>query len=76
MTAREGIYAVSENVRARRELTDVACVPVGVTRYREGLYPLETFNKDTARARRSRFWSGGGDKFKGRARLENRVPER
>lgn len=28
----------------------IALVPVGLTRYREGLYPLEPYNRDTARA--------------------------
>ncbi len=31
-------------------LLSVACVPVGLTRYREGLYPLEPFNAETAGA--------------------------
>lgn len=30
-------------------IQSVAVVPVGVTKYRQGLYPLEIFNKDTAR---------------------------
>ena len=29
-------------------LLSVACVPVGLTRYREGLYPLEPYNQKTA----------------------------
>ena len=29
-------------------LLSVACVPVGLTRYREGLYPLVPFNRQTA----------------------------
>lgn len=29
-------------------LLSVACVPVGLTRYREGLYPLEPYNQRTA----------------------------
>lgn len=32
------------------ELQSVSVVPVGLTKYREGLYPLEPFNKDDARA--------------------------
>ena len=28
----------------------VACVPVGLTRFREGLYPLERYGRETARA--------------------------
>lgn len=31
-------------------LKSVACVPVGLTRFREGLYPLEPFNAQSARA--------------------------
>lgn len=31
-------------------VNSVSVVPVGVTKYREGLYPLETYNKDTAAA--------------------------
>lgn len=31
-------------------LLSVACVPVGLTRYREGLYPLKPFDRDSARA--------------------------
>ena len=31
-------------------IQSAAVVPVGVTKYRQGLYPLEIFNKDTARA--------------------------
>lgn len=31
-------------------LQSVACVPVGLTRYREGLYPLEPFDRERARA--------------------------
>lgn len=30
-------------------LLSVACVPVGLTRYREGLYPLEVYTEKTAR---------------------------
>lgn len=31
-------------------VNSVSVVPVGVTKYREGLYPLETYNRDTAAA--------------------------
>lgn len=31
-------------------LQSVACVPVGLTRYREGLYPLTPFDRESARA--------------------------
>ena len=31
-------------------VNSISVVPVGVTKYREGLYPLETYNKDTAAA--------------------------
>lgn len=40
----EDLYALGENLQS------VACVPVGVTRYREGLYPLTTYQADTAAA--------------------------
>lgn len=40
----EKLYGLGES------LLSVACVPVGVTRYREGLYPLETYTKETAAA--------------------------
>ncbi|MFR7479374.1 MAG: DUF512 domain-containing protein, partial [Acutalibacteraceae bacterium] len=40
----EDLYALGENLQS------VACVPVGVTRYREGLYPLTTYRADTASA--------------------------
>lgn len=36
------LYELGEN------LLSVACVPVGLTRYREGLYPLTPFTKETA----------------------------
>ncbi len=32
-----------------KSLLSVACVPVGLTRYREGLYPLRPFARDSAR---------------------------
>ena len=38
------LYELGEN------LLSVACVPVGLTRYREGLYPLTSFTKETAEA--------------------------
>lgn len=38
------LYELGEN------LLSVACVPVGLTRYREGLYPLTPFTKETAEA--------------------------
>lgn len=40
----EKLYGLGEN------LLSVACVPVGLTRYREGLYPLEPYTKETASA--------------------------
>lgn len=30
-------------------ILSIACVPVGLTKYREGLYPLERYNRETAR---------------------------
>ena len=38
----EELYKLGENVQS------IACVPVGVTRYREGLYPLQSYTKETA----------------------------
>ncbi len=38
----EKLYELGEN------LLSVACVPVGLTRYREGLYPLTPFTPETA----------------------------
>ena len=43
-------YSLSELCRLGGSLQSVACVPVGLTRYREGLYPLTPFDRDTARA--------------------------
>lgn len=40
----EKLFSLGEN------LLSVACVPVGLTRYREGLYPLRPFDRDSARA--------------------------
>ena len=56
-------FTLSEMYALGESLQSVACVPVGVTRYREGLYPLETFNKDTARAAIG-ILERWGDKFK------------
>lgn len=36
------LYALGES------LLSVACVPVGITRFREGLYPLEPYTRETA----------------------------
>ena len=41
---------LSELFRLGEGLLSVACVPVGVTRYREGLFPLEPFTPETAAA--------------------------
>ena len=43
-------YTLSEFFAFGECLQSVACVPVGLTRHREGLYPLQPFNKDTAGA--------------------------
>lgn len=40
----EKLFALGEG------LLSVACVPVGLTRYRKGLYPLETYTRETAGA--------------------------
>jgi len=41
-------YTLSEFYKLGECLQSVACVPVGLTRYREGLYPLVPFNAETA----------------------------
>lgn len=38
----EKLFGLGEGLRS------VACVPVGLTRYRDGLYPLQPFDKDSA----------------------------
>jgi len=43
-------YTLSELCKLTGSLQSVACVPVGLTRYREGLYPLTPFNRETANA--------------------------
>ena len=43
-------YTLSELFALGESLQSVACVPVGLTRYREGLYPLQPFSKETAGA--------------------------
>ena len=51
------LYKLGENVQS------IACVPVGVTRYREGLYPLQTYTKETAAATLAQI-EAFGDRFK------------
>lgn len=53
----EELYKLGENVQS------IACVPVGVTRYREGLYPLQTYTKETA-LQTVRQIEAFGDRFK------------
>lgn len=48
MTARSWNLRFPKCTRSARVYRASPAYPVGVTRYREGLYPLETFNKDTA----------------------------
>ncbi len=43
-------YTLDELCKLGDSLQSVACVPVGLTRYREGLYPLIPFDQNTARA--------------------------
>lgn len=43
-------YTLSEMFGLGECLQSVACVPVGLTRYREGLYPLKPFDRETAGA--------------------------
>ena len=42
-------YTLSEMFGLGECLQSVACVPVGLTRYREGLYPLVPYDRDAAR---------------------------
>lgn len=41
-------YSLNELYSLGESLLSVACVPVGLTRYREGLYPLVPFDKESA----------------------------
>lgn len=43
-------YSLNELYSLGESLLSVACVPVGLTRYRDGLYPLTPFTKETAAA--------------------------
>lgn len=52
-------YSLSELCKLGDSLQSVACVPVGLTRYRENLYPLTPFDRDTARAALSVIESWG-----------------
>lgn len=42
-------YSIRELMRYLPELESVSVVPVGLSKYREGLYPLEPFEKEDAR---------------------------
>lgn len=41
-------FSLEELSKLGESIQSVACVPVGLTRYREGLYPLEAYNEKTA----------------------------
>lgn len=43
-------HSLSELCKFGESLQSVACVPVGLTRYREGLYPLTPFDRESAAA--------------------------
>lgn len=43
-------YSLQKLYELGESLLSVACVPVGLTRYREGLYPLEPYDKNRAGA--------------------------
>lgn len=43
-------YSLSELCKLGSSLKSVACVPVGLTRFRDGLYPLKPFDAEKARA--------------------------
>lgn len=55
-------YSLKELYSLGESLLSVACVPVGLTRYREGLYPLTPFTKETAAAAVD-LLEAYGDKF-------------
>lgn len=41
-------FSLEELSKLGESIQSVACVPVGLTRYREGLYPLEAYNEKNA----------------------------
>lgn len=41
-------FSLTELMKLGESIQSVACVPVGLTRYREGLFPLESYNAVTA----------------------------
>ena len=43
-------YSLSELGKLYPAVQSIACVPVGLTKHREGLYPLEAYNEKTAAA--------------------------
>ena len=43
-------YSLSELGKLYPAVQSIACVPVGLTKHREGLHPLEAYNKKTAAA--------------------------
>ncbi len=43
-------YTLEKLLGLGESLLSVACVPVGLTRYREGLFPLRPFDRESARA--------------------------
>lgn len=57
-------FTLSELYKLGECLQSVACVPVGLTRYREGLYPLQPFNAESAE-NAIEILERWGDKFKG-----------
>ena len=57
-------FTLSEFYKLGECLQSVACVPVGLTRYREGLYPLQPFNAESAE-NAIEILERWGDKFKG-----------
>lgn len=56
-------FTLSEFYKLGECLQSVACVPVGLTRYREGLYPLQPFNAESA-GNAIEILERWGDKFK------------
>ncbi len=56
-------HSLSALCQLGEALQSVACVPVGLTRYREGLYPLTPFDRDSAQKALAVI-EGWGDKMK------------
>lgn len=56
-------YSITELSKLFPSVQSIACVPVGLTKFREGLYPLKSYTKDTA-AQTIDIIESFGDRFK------------